>query len=136
MRDNVSRADNQQERLEKIPTTTAWYFTGFVDGDISDIVKAVFSSYQSNLHFKDKVKLAIFSLGVQKSDVLHIDLYHYLYQTLKNDIFLLLWVICDARVCIYLIGKLHICYYLFVLLIYSILLVSFLIQFFLFVFLT
>lgn len=33
MRDNASRADNQQERLEKIPTSTAWYFTGFVDGE-------------------------------------------------------------------------------------------------------
>ena len=33
MRNNASRADNQQERLEKIPTATAWYFTGFVDGE-------------------------------------------------------------------------------------------------------
>ena len=33
MRDNASRADNQQERLEKIPTSTAHYFSGFVDGE-------------------------------------------------------------------------------------------------------
>ncbi len=30
---NASRADNQQERLEKIPSTIAWYFSGFVDGE-------------------------------------------------------------------------------------------------------
>src|SRR3989338_3559572 len=33
MRNNASHADNQQERLEKIPTETAWYFSGFVDGE-------------------------------------------------------------------------------------------------------
>ena len=33
MRNNASRADNQQERLEKIPAKTAWYFSGFVDGE-------------------------------------------------------------------------------------------------------
>ena len=33
MRKNASRADNQQERLEKIPSSTAWYFTGFADGE-------------------------------------------------------------------------------------------------------
>ena len=33
MRKNASRADNQQERLEKIPIKTAWYFSGFVDGE-------------------------------------------------------------------------------------------------------
>ena len=33
MRKNASRADNQQERLEKIPSSTACYFTGFADGE-------------------------------------------------------------------------------------------------------
>ena len=33
MRNNASRADNQQERLEKIPPETAHYFSGFVDGE-------------------------------------------------------------------------------------------------------
>ena len=33
MRNKVSRADNQQERLEKIPPSTAHYFSGFVDGE-------------------------------------------------------------------------------------------------------
>ena len=33
MRKNASSADNQQERLEKIPTSTAHYFSGFVDGE-------------------------------------------------------------------------------------------------------
>ena len=33
MSNNASSADNQQERLEKIPTETAWYFSGFVDGE-------------------------------------------------------------------------------------------------------
>ena len=33
MRENASRADNQQERLEKIPSALAWYFSGFVDGE-------------------------------------------------------------------------------------------------------
>lgn len=30
---NASSADNQQERLEIIPIETAWYFSGFVDGE-------------------------------------------------------------------------------------------------------
>src|SRR3989344_7357696 len=33
MRKNASSADNQQERLEKIPASTAHYFSGFVDGE-------------------------------------------------------------------------------------------------------
>src|SRR3990167_2526366 len=33
MRNNASRADNQQERLEKISSATASYFSGFVDGE-------------------------------------------------------------------------------------------------------
>jgi len=33
MRKNAPRADNQQERLEKIPSSTASYFAGFVDGE-------------------------------------------------------------------------------------------------------
>ena len=33
MRKNASSADNQQERLEKIPASTAYYFSGFVDGE-------------------------------------------------------------------------------------------------------
>jgi len=33
MSNNASSADNQQERLEKIPTSIAWYFSGFVDGE-------------------------------------------------------------------------------------------------------
>ena len=33
MRNNASRAVNQQERLEKIPASIAWYFSGFVDGE-------------------------------------------------------------------------------------------------------
>src|SRR5437764_1057600 len=32
-RDNVLDADNQQERLERIPSATASYFSGFVDGE-------------------------------------------------------------------------------------------------------
>jgi hypothetical protein len=31
--ENTSRADNQQERLERIPTSISWYFSGFVDGE-------------------------------------------------------------------------------------------------------
>ena len=33
MCNNASRADNQQERLEKIPAPIACYFAGFVDGE-------------------------------------------------------------------------------------------------------
>jgi LAGLIDADG DNA endonuclease family protein len=33
MRNNASRADNQQERLEKIPPANASYISGFVDGE-------------------------------------------------------------------------------------------------------
>ena len=33
MRNNASRADNQQERLGKISASTASYFSGFVDGE-------------------------------------------------------------------------------------------------------
>ena len=33
MSNNASRADNQQERLDKIPASTACYFAGFVDGE-------------------------------------------------------------------------------------------------------
>ena len=33
MRENASSADNQQERLEKIPASVAHYFSGFVDGE-------------------------------------------------------------------------------------------------------
>ena len=33
MRNNASRADNQQERLEKISASIASYFSGFVDGE-------------------------------------------------------------------------------------------------------
>lgn len=33
MSKNAPRADNQQERLEKVSTSTFWYFSGFVDGE-------------------------------------------------------------------------------------------------------
>ena len=33
MSNNASHADNQQERLEKIPASMASYFSGFVDGE-------------------------------------------------------------------------------------------------------